>query len=173
MKRAHSNPFSHKIWLVGFLLLAALVGSTTGAWAREPASFDGAIKAAVTARTADVRRLALDLQELLPDPERAANADSARDPHLAKAFRVFHAFLMTTGKSMVAAGRTWKEGGKSGRDIVARLPAELVGTCILAEAGEPYRRDVKHLEEDLEHDRIVFHAGRLLGAWPRLVPSPV
>lgn len=69
-------------------------------------------------------------------------------------------------------GQTWKQAVKTGRNIVSRLPAEQVGTCILDRDGEPYRLDVEHLEEDLEHDRLLFHAGRLLGAWPRLVPSP-
>lgn len=69
------------------------------------------------------------------------------------------------------ASRIWKGAVKSGRDLVARLPEDEVGKCLLDLDGHPYRKDARHLEEDLANGRVVFHAGRLLGAWPRLIDS--
>jgi len=71
-----------------------------------------------------------------------------------------------------ATARIWKEAIRSGRSIVARLPTDQVGTCLLTPDGRPYCHAVEQLEDDVQRGRILFHPGRLHGAWPRLIPSP-
>jgi hypothetical protein len=50
----------------------------------------------------------------------------------------------------------------------ALLPPDEVGTCVLDVAGQLYRGDSSELQRALGERGIVFHRGRIRGAWPQL-----
>lgn len=52
--------------------------------------------------------------------------------------------------------------------IVARLPGERAGDAVLATDGAPFIGDVAALEDGLAHGGVVFHPGRIGGAWPKV-----
>ena len=53
--------------------------------------------------------------------------------------------------------------------IIEILPAEHAGKCILQADGELFRGDAGELQKALRANKILFHAGSLRGAFPRLV----
>jgi hypothetical protein len=53
-------------------------------------------------------------------------------------------------------------------DIIAALPVAQVGTCVLQRGGDLYREDPAQLRRDLAANGLVFHAGRIRGAYPQL-----
>lgn len=74
------------------------------------------------------------------------------------------------GESYVAGGAALNEliaGPRISRDIVNVLPADEVGTCVLTRRGELFKGDAENLKHALERDDILFHAGRVRGAFPR------
>jgi hypothetical protein len=60
----------------------------------------------------------------------------------------------------------------AGRDVVAILPADAMGTCVLDRHGALFTGDADHLRHALAEGAIVFHAGRLRGALPQVTASP-
>lgn len=54
------------------------------------------------------------------------------------------------------------------REIIAALPAAQVGTCVLQRRGDLYRENPAQLRRDLAADSLVFHAGRIRGAYPQM-----
>jgi hypothetical protein len=65
-------------------------------------------------------------------------------------------------------GRTWHRMLDSAREIVALLPPDEVGACVLDVSGSLFRGNSTELREALGDGRIVFHRGRIRGAWPQL-----
>jgi hypothetical protein len=57
------------------------------------------------------------------------------------------------------------------REIVALLPPEEAGTCVLEVGGGLLRVDPAGLTAALEVGRVRFHRGSIRGALPRLVQS--
>ena len=53
--------------------------------------------------------------------------------------------------------------------VVRALPAEEIGTCVLTRGGELFTGDAEHLTHALAQDAILFHPGRIRGAFPRVV----
>jgi hypothetical protein len=52
------------------------------------------------------------------------------------------------------------------RAIVAALPPEELGSCVVSPAGTLYRGDVSELRGALDRGEILFHAGCIRGAFP-------
>lgn len=57
---------------------------------------------------------------------------------------------------------------ESARQIVANLPPDEVGTCVLGTSGELFRGSLDELREALRASEIVFHRGRIRGAFPEV-----
>jgi hypothetical protein len=58
------------------------------------------------------------------------------------------------------------------REIVRALPAEQVGRCVLDHQGLLEKAPATSLSEELSAGRVLFHEGRIRGAFPEL-RSPV
>lgn len=52
--------------------------------------------------------------------------------------------------------------------VVALLPAEEVGRCVLTGAGNLYRGDASELRGALDRQEVLFHSGRVRGAYPQI-----
>ena len=63
-------------------------------------------------------------------------------------------------------GRRWHEAVAAGRRMVALLPPESAGSCVLGADGEPFRGGEEALAEALADGRVRFHKGCIRGAWP-------
>lgn len=77
------------------------------------------------------------------------------------------------GPAPVAASLSvrWRRALAVARDVVARLPAEHAGTCVLDEGGDLLRAAPEALEGALGSGRVRFHPGRIRGAFPELRPD--
>jgi hypothetical protein len=65
--------------------------------------------------------------------------------------------------------RRWHAILDEARPIVAVLPAEEAGKCVLAPTGELYQGRPDELRNALRERQIIFHSGRIHGALPQLV----
>lgn len=63
--------------------------------------------------------------------------------------------------------RRWHELVGEARRVVAALPPETAGTCVLDAEGRPFRGDAEALERELVAGRLRFHGGRIGGAVPQ------
>ncbi|MDD2520859.1 MAG: hypothetical protein PHR34_07900 [Kiritimatiellae bacterium] len=68
--------------------------------------------------------------------------------------------------------RQWKSAVAQAREILAPLPASRLGTCVLNADGSPCVVPPAQLPDNLASNQILFHPGRIGGAWPMLKPSP-
>lgn len=66
--------------------------------------------------------------------------------------------------------RQWRTALAEARSVVAALPPEVVGTCVLEEDGDLFRGNSIAAGEAAAAGRIRFHPGSIKGAFPRLVP---
>jgi hypothetical protein len=64
--------------------------------------------------------------------------------------------------------RRWHEMLDAARAIVGALLPEHVGKCVLEKTGKLYRGDVRELRDALQRGELVYHAGRIRGAFPRV-----
>jgi hypothetical protein len=64
--------------------------------------------------------------------------------------------------------RTWHLMLEEAREIVTTLPAKQAGTCILGRHGGLYGAGLAQLREDLAVDGLIFHPGRVRGAYPQI-----
>jgi len=62
----------------------------------------------------------------------------------------------------------WRALLSDARELTATLPAAHVGTCVCEPSGALMRADSGRLREALDRNDVLFHPGRLYGAWPRL-----
>lgn len=69
-----------------------------------------------------------------------------------------------------ALSRRWHTALGSARVIVESLPREHVGTAVLAADGGLFQGSRDDLARARADGTLVFHEGRIGGAWPRLVP---
>ncbi len=67
--------------------------------------------------------------------------------------------------------RTWRMMLSEADDLVAQLPEEQVGTCVLTRNGDLFNGTPDLLQRAMENDLLVFHEGVIRGAWPRLRPG--
>jgi hypothetical protein len=68
--------------------------------------------------------------------------------------------------SAAELSRRWHRALAEGREVVAALPVERAGTCVLDARGELERASPDALREELSAGRVRFHAGRIRGAFP-------
>jgi hypothetical protein len=67
-----------------------------------------------------------------------------------------------------ALSRAWHEALRDAAEIVARLPGERAGMCVLDAGGVLYRQPPERLRGDVEGGGVRFHAGSIRGALPRI-----
>lgn len=65
--------------------------------------------------------------------------------------------------------RHWRSVLGTAREIVGLLPAGEAGRAVLTEEGFPYRGEPPVLREALARTELVYHEGRIRGAFPRIV----
>ena len=68
--------------------------------------------------------------------------------------------------------RRWRGLLDAARAIVAVLPVEEIGTCVLNVRGELFTGGADAAARAIERGEMRFHAGRIGGALPRLRPEP-
>ena len=71
-----------------------------------------------------------------------------------------------------ALGRSWHAMLNEAQRIIALLPAEQVGTCVMNTSGELFRGGPLALEAALSAETLRYHHGTIRGAWPRVVGPP-
>jgi hypothetical protein len=67
-----------------------------------------------------------------------------------------------------ALGARWRSQMEEARDVIGRLPPEETGRCVLGPGDALYKRGPAALRDDLAAGRLVFHSGRIRGAFPTL-----
>ena len=67
--------------------------------------------------------------------------------------------------------RQWKEMLKQAQDIHGILPPERAGCCVLGSDLELYTAPAAFLSRDLAEGKLIFHGGRIGGAWPVFSPE--
>lgn len=65
--------------------------------------------------------------------------------------------------------RFWHGEIDRAREEVLFFPRDKAGTCVLDRGGDLYKGDVQHLAAAMEKGDVVFHEGRICGAWPQII----
>jgi hypothetical protein len=68
-----------------------------------------------------------------------------------------------------ALSRTWHAMVEAARQIIAALPGDEAGKCVLGSDGELFHGSATDLPRALHFAQVKFHAGRIRGALPQLV----
>ncbi len=63
--------------------------------------------------------------------------------------------------------RRWHALLSAAREIIAVLPPEHAGECVLGSDGLLFKGDVTAAAGAVAHDELRFHRGRIRGAWPQ------
>ena len=66
-------------------------------------------------------------------------------------------------------GRAWHRALDAADEVIARLPADEAGTCVLSPAGELFRGSPDALASALRQGELRYHRGRIRGALPRII----
>lgn len=79
------------------------------------------------------------------------------------------AALQFEGEAPDAAllSRKWRAMLRRAHDVVALLPTEHVGECVLNRSGKLFSGDALALESALSRGEVRFHSGTIGGVWPR------
>lgn len=64
--------------------------------------------------------------------------------------------------------REWHSMLREAREIVAILPSEQVGTCVLQYQGELFQGNSEQLKQDLTSNSLLFHPGSIRGSYPQI-----
>lgn len=64
--------------------------------------------------------------------------------------------------------RKWHLMLEEAREVIAALPPQQAGTCVLQRHGDLYRGNLAQLKRDLTADALVFHPGSIRGAYPQI-----
>ena len=70
---------------------------------------------------------------------------------------------------VAALSRKWHSMIEEGRRLIAALPAEHVGKAVLNKDGTLFNGSFEELSAAVESGSVMFHAGRVCGAWPQIV----
>jgi hypothetical protein len=62
----------------------------------------------------------------------------------------------------------WHQAIAEAREVIARLPPEHAGKCVLDHSGQLQRASPSSLERELAGGRVAFHEGRIRGAFPEV-----
>jgi hypothetical protein len=65
-----------------------------------------------------------------------------------------------------ALSRAWKDMLAHAREIIQILPVEKIGACVLDGSGKLFHGDAKRLAQSLGNGEVLFHSGRIKGAFP-------
>lgn len=65
--------------------------------------------------------------------------------------------------------RRWRGLLEAARHVVGVLPPDEIGKCVLTRRGELFTGDAERARRALTGGDLLFHAGRLRGAFPRIV----
>jgi hypothetical protein len=78
--------------------------------------------------------------------------------------------LAFAGEAPVAEdlSRRWHAILGAAREIVDILPLLHLGRCVLTSTGDLFRGDATELQAAVDRDQLVFHPGRIGGAWPEI-----
>ena len=81
--------------------------------------------------------------------------------------------LSFTGPAPDAAelSRTWHVMLEAARQVIAALPAEEAGKCVLGAGSDLYRGSAADLHTALLSGQVTFHTGRIRGALPQLITA--
>ena len=63
----------------------------------------------------------------------------------------------------------WREEVCRAREDVLAFPRDKAGTCVLNKDGEPFRGTVEELSVAVNAGDVIFHEGRICGAWPKII----
>ena len=64
----------------------------------------------------------------------------------------------------------WHEEVNRAREMVSIFPRDKAGMCVLDKHGNPYRGGTEaEFSAALKAGEVVFHEGRICGAWPRII----
>jgi len=69
----------------------------------------------------------------------------------------------------VSLNQFWHEEVNRAREAVLAFPRDKVGTCVLARDGKPFTGGMVQLSAAIEAGDVIFHEGRICGAWPQIV----
>jgi hypothetical protein len=64
--------------------------------------------------------------------------------------------------------RRWHAILGAAREIVDILPLLHLGRCVLTSTGDLFRGDAAELQAAVDLNQLVFHPGRIAGAWPEI-----
>ncbi len=67
-----------------------------------------------------------------------------------------------------ALSREWRAMLALAHEVVAQLPGQQSGTCVLSATGGFCRAPAAELADAMAHNALVFHAGCIRGAWPEV-----
>ena len=81
------------------------------------------------------------------------------------------AIINSQDYDLPALCRKWHDMIWKARETVKLLPSEEVGKVVMTRDGELFRGDDEALKEALKAGELVFHEGRIGGAWPQIVSA--
>jgi len=67
-----------------------------------------------------------------------------------------------------ALAARWRSQLEEARDVIERLPPEESGRCVLGPADALCKSGPADLDRDLAAGGLVFHSGRIRGAFPTI-----
>jgi len=108
--------------------------------------------------------------DLFHDTTEALEASWAADRRLLEesgfAVRVSRERRSYVAPALEALSRRWRAMLPAAHEIVDFLPLASLGQCVLASDGTLFRGEARELQATV--DRLIFHPGRIGGAWPEL-----
>ena len=68
----------------------------------------------------------------------------------------------------VELGRTWRSMLSEAEEMIAILPEDQIGNCVITREGSLFKGSAAELKAHLQADTLHFHAGCIRGAWPQI-----
>ena len=79
------------------------------------------------------------------------------------------AILSTENIDVVAMSEKWRAMLDDARGMITVLPPDKIGSAVLNRDGTLFKGTTETLAAALREDAVVFHPGRICGAWPQIV----